>query len=184
MDRIFGFGPKDGGSNPPEPIPFWDGTLRDHFRGESLDGERMKKTWEEFHGDVKKLIQSLGKYRPDVICPFMLGGLIPGTIVAKELGIRDVRPIDIERVGDERKLVYDVQGNLDGKRVLIIEDDLPTGKGSVFAKKMFQERGARVKIAAVYVNDLSKEIADYYGEHVKKIPNYPWKKHNAGDRVR
>ena len=61
-----------------------------------------KKSWAQFHADVKKLIASFGSYKPDVIAPCMLGGLIPGMLIAKELGINDVRPIDIEREGEKR----------------------------------------------------------------------------------
>lgn len=146
--------------------------------------KKMKKTWEQFHKDVEKLILQFGNYKPDIIAPFMLGGLIPGTIIAKKLGINDVRPIDIERKGEERILSYDVQGDISGKEVLLLEDDLPTGKGMVFVKDVFEKRGAKVKIAAVYVNDKSKNIAEFYAEFCKEIPNYPWKKHNAGDRLR
>ncbi len=145
---------------------------------------RPTKTWEVFHADTLKLVEKLGDYRPDVIAPCMLGGLIPGTIVAKALGIKDVRPIDIEREGNERRLAYDVQGSIEGKKVLILEDDLPTGKGPVVIKKQFEERGAEVKIAAVYVTPLSEKVTDFYAGIMEELPHYPWKKQHAGDRLR
>ena len=143
-----------------------------------------KKTWMQFHSDVRKLIASFGSYMPDVIAPCMLGGLIPGTIIAKALGINDVRPIDIERKGMQRRLAYDVQGSIAGKKVLMVEDDLPTGIGPALIKKQFEQRGASVKIAAVYVNSKSKEIADFYTEELEQLPDYPWKKQHSGDRLR
>lgn len=145
---------------------------------------RSTKTWEQFHADTLKLVETLGDYRPDVIVPCMLGGLIPGTIVAKALDIKEVRPIDIEREGNERRLAYDLQGSIEGEKVLILEDDLPTGKGPVAIKKQFEERGAEVKIAAVYVTPLSEKVTDFYAEVIEELPNWPWKKQHSGDRLR
>ena len=142
------------------------------------------KTLQELYNDILKLEESLQDYRPDVIVPCMLGGLLPGMVLAKLLGIKDVRPIDIEREGEERRLAYDVQGSLKGKKVLIVEDDLPTGKGPVEIKKQFEQRGAEVKIAAVYVNALSQKVTDFYAAVLEELPDYPWKKQHAGDRLR
>ena len=143
-----------------------------------------KKTWAQFHADVKSLAAKFGPYRPDIIAPVMLGGLAPGAIIAKELGIKDVRPIDIEREGEQRRLAYDVQGSIAGKKVLIVEDDLPTGKGPALVKKIFEQRGAEVKIATVYATPESEPIADFFAEVLKELPDYPWKKFHRGDRLR
>jgi len=146
----------------------------------------MKKTisWNQFHADILKLAVNFGEYRPDLIVPCMLGGLIPAAIIAKKLGISDVRPIDIERIGEQRRLAYDVQGSIAGKKVLILEDDLPTGKGPALIKEQFEQRGAVVKIAAVYVTKESKAVVDFFVEVRDEFPNYPWKKFHAGDRLR
>ncbi len=142
------------------------------------------KTLQQLYDDILKLKENLQDYRPDVIVPCMLGGLLPGMVLAKLLDIKDVRPIDIEREGEERRLAYDVQGSLKGKKVLIVEDDLPTGKGPVAIKKQFEQRGAEVKIAAVYVNPLSQKLTDFYAAVLEELPDYPWKKQHAGDRLR
>lgn len=142
------------------------------------------KSWEEFHRDIQKLAEKVSAWKPDIIAPCMIGGLVPAAIMAKQLGLNDVRPIDIERIGEERRLVYDVQGSIAGKKVLILEDDLPTGKGPALIKKQFEERGAIIKIAAVYAMPTSKNIADYYTEIVDAPPDYPYKKAHVGDRIR
>ena len=143
-----------------------------------------EKSWQQVHLDSLTLAKKVESFKPDIIVPCMLGGLFPGMIVAKALGIKDVRPIDIEREGDERRIAYDVQGNVEGKRVLILEDDMPTGKSPVAAKKIFEERGAEVKTAAIYVNGKTEKIADFYAEVLDELPDYPWKKQHSGDRLR
>jgi len=143
-----------------------------------------KLTWEEYHRDMLRLAEMLDEWRPEIIAPSMLGGLIPAAIIAKRLGMKDVRPIDIERKGGERHLAYDVQGEIGGKRVLLLEDDLPTGEGFRVVKDIFERRGAQVKIAAIYVTPKSQGLADYFVEVRDKPPDYPWKPFHDGDRVR
>jgi len=144
----------------------------------------LKKSWEQFHADAVTLADIVRTFEPDIIVPCMIGGLFPGAIIAKELGINDVRPIDIERRGEERRLAYDVQGDIAGKRVLLVEDDLPTGKGPAMVKRMYEERGAKVRIASVYVSEQGRHNVDYFIEIYEGEIEYPWKKWHWGDRVR
>lgn len=144
----------------------------------------VELSWQQYHADILLLKERLGNYRPDVIVPCMLGGLIPGAILAKFLGIADVRPIDIERKGTERRLAYDVQGSVAGKKMLVVEDDLPTGIGPAIIKKQFEQRGAEVKIAAIYITQASKPLADFFVREFERPPDYPWKKGHVGDRLR
>ena len=143
---------------------------------------QVNKTWQEFEADIDSLVEMMGDYRPDVIVPSMCGGLVPAGILAEKLKVRDVRPISIERVGEERRIVYDVQGDISGLNVLLLEDDMPTGSGFVHAKNVYEQRGANVKVAAVYVNSVSEGIANFYGQKLDPLPNLPWKPARSGDR--
>lgn len=105
--------------------------------------------------------------------------------MAKELGIKpgNFRSVDIVRKGeDDRCFAYDIQGDISNKKILIVEDDLPTGKGVVFAKKQFVKRGAEVKTAAVYVKPTTQQFADFYAETCEKLPDYPHKQFHDGER--
>jgi len=144
---------------------------------------QANKSWGEFVKDIDKLIIVMGKYRPDVIVPSMCGGLVPAGILAEKLGIKDVRPISIERIGEKRRIAYDIQGRIKGLKLLLLEDDLPTGRGFLHAKQIFQKKGAKVKIAAVYVNSKSKGTADFYGQLLDPLPNLPWKPSRSSDRI-
>ena len=133
--------------------------------------------------DVDALVTNIGSFNPDIIVPSMRSGLIPAGITSEKLCIKDVRPINIERIGEERKIVYDLQGDISGKNVLLLEDDLPTGKGFLLVKKIFEGRGANVKVAVVYVNSLSEKVADFFGKKHNPLPDLPWKPTRSGDRV-
>lgn len=147
----------------------------------------MRKTWKQYHADILALAEKSSHYRPEIICPVMLGGMIPAAIIAKHLGITDVRPIDIERNGQERRLSYDVQGSIYEKRVLIVEDDLPTGIGPARIAQEFRDRRAEAKIGALYVTPQSKELVDFWVEifeSADQFPDYPWKRQNVGNKAR
>ncbi len=143
----------------------------------------MKKSWEEFIKDTDKLAEMMKSYKPDIIVPSMNGGLVPAGILAEKLSIKDVRPVSIERIGEKRKIAYDIQGDVKGKKILLLEDDLPTGKGFIYLKSILEKKGAEVRIAAVYVNYKSKKVADFYGEDLDILPDLPWKPNRNGDRV-
>ena len=55
----------------------------------------------------------------------------------------------------------------------LLEDDLPTGKGFVFANRHLENRGAIVMAAAVYVNTTSKPLVNYYGSFEDPLPDLP-----------
>jgi hypoxanthine phosphoribosyltransferase len=143
----------------------------------------MKKSWVDFIKDIDKRVEMMKSYRPDIIVPSMNGGLVPAGILAEKLNIKDVRPVSIDRIGDKRKIAYEIQGDVKGKKILLLEDDLPTGKGFIYLRSILEKSGAEVRIAAVYVNYKSKKVADFYGEELDILPDLPWKPARTGDRV-
>lgn len=102
--------------------------------------------------------------------------------------IRDVRPISIGRKGKERYFLYPVEGDIgdiQGKKVLIVEDDVPTGKSVKMTQKHLLVQAAKeVKIACVFKNKEVKGI-DFFAQEMKpkSFPTYPWKTTNLGDRT-
>ena len=140
-------------------------------------------TWGEFYTDTKSLVEKIkNSYKPDILVPIMRGGLIPSGIISEELGIKDVRPIDVIRSGKERRIVYTIQGEISNSNLLLVEDAVPTG-GSVLQAKEEYGRVAIVKAASVYIVPEARGI-DYYARCLEEIPNLPWKPSRKGDRIR
>jgi hypoxanthine phosphoribosyltransferase len=142
----------------------------------------IKKNWQDFELDVYKLADKMGDYKPDVIVPSMAGALVPAGIISEVLKVKDIRPINIERSGKGRRIVYDIKGDITGLKILLLEDSMNTGFGLLSAKKIYENRGAKVKIASVYVNEQSEKIADFFGEKLEFLPNFPWKPNREEDR--
>jgi len=140
----------------------------------------------QFKIDVQRLITKMEDYRPDIIVPLLRGGQAPCVYIAEQLKIIDVRPISIERINEKRNIVFPPKGNIgkvNGKKILLLEDDIPTGKSLIYAKKFYESKGADVKIAAVYVLPETKNIANFYGVEMVELPDMYFKPSRSGDRI-
>ncbi len=140
----------------------------------------------KFRKDIQFLISMISNYRPDIIVPLLRGGQAPCVYVAEEFQIMDVRPISVERRGEGRVIVYPNKGDIGDVKacnILLLEDDIVTGKSLLHAKEFYENKGASVKIAAVYVNTNTKSMADFYGRVSNPLPNLYFKPSRSGDRI-
>ncbi|WP_319532507.1 hypoxanthine phosphoribosyltransferase [uncultured Cohaesibacter sp.] len=64
------------------------------------------------------------------------------------------------------KIVRDVDANVDGRDVLLIDDILESGRTLAFAKSMLSERGAARVDVAVLLDKKGKRVAEIEGEYV------------------
>jgi hypoxanthine phosphoribosyltransferase len=140
-------------------------------------------SWDEFLYDVYSLVNKIKNYSPQVIVPVISGGLIPGAIIAELLDIKDVRPIGIERAGEDRKIYYPLYGDINNLDLMIVEDTLKTGIGPCMVKSKYDNMGARVRISAIYITPQCQSLVDYYARIYDPLPNLPWKSNNGGNRV-
>ena len=71
----------------------------------------------------------------------------------------------IKSSGDVR-VVRDIETDVSGRDVLLIDDILESGRTLAFAKNIMQERGARRADIAVLLDKPGKRIADIDGDYV------------------
>jgi hypoxanthine phosphoribosyltransferase len=145
--------------------------------------------WDEWFSLFSPVVGSIiAQFQPNILVPAMNGGLIPAGIIAARLGIKDVRPVSIGRRGEERYFLYPDQGeigDIQGARILIVEDDVPTGMSIMMAQEHFLSKGAaEVKIACIFKGKDIQGI-DFFAQEMdpKLFPKYPWKVTNLGDRT-
>lgn len=138
-----------------------------------------KVLWEEFYSLTIKLAEQISKskYQPDFIFGIVRGGLIPASLLAYFfpnsylLSLAVIKEEGIRRV---KKEIVD-QLDLTGKRVLVIEDMLETGRSAQKAKEFLESKGALVKIACYYTSSLSEILPDFViEEKVAEIIIFPW----------
>ena len=144
--------------------------------------------WKEWSNLLSEVIEKImAQYQPDILIPAMNGGLVPAGIIAARLNIKDVRPVSIGRKGEDRYFIYPDMGyvrDITDKRILIVEDDVPTGKSIRMLKAhLFIRQAKAVKVACVFKATGLKDI-DFFAREMPaaSFPEYPWKITNLGDR--
>lgn len=129
--------------------------------------------WEEFRTEVKTLTNKID-FKPDVIIGIVRGGLVPARILSSELKVKDMYALTVKKVGEERKVTSDISEDLTGKKVLLVEDMLETGRSLVVAKDYLLTKGAEVKTACLYTMPISELKPDFFVKEVAEVTSFPW----------
>jgi hypoxanthine phosphoribosyltransferase len=112
--------------------------------------------------------------KPDIVIPIVRGGLIPGRLLAKHLGIKDMYAITVKKLNSESKVSSAINEVLNSKNVLLVEDVLETGTSMMAAKDYLIAKGALVQTAALYFLPETKIKPDYYISEKPTVPIFPW----------
>ncbi len=130
--------------------------------------------------DLAKKILGSGK-QYDCIVGISRGGLIPSRLLSDFLGIKDIRIIrSVYYTGpgetlDKPQISLDGLGDLNDKRVLIVDDVADTGDTLNSLKNLILERGVEdVAIATLYVKPWRKIHIDYFVRETDKWIVFPW----------
>ena len=143
--------------------------------------------WEEVvewsTGLAEKVKES--DYNPDIIIAIARGGLVPARIVADVLGVIDILSIKIEHwietasFTPQARVKYPYKLNLEGKKVLIVDDITDTGDSVDLARKYVKENfnPFEIKTATMQIIKPTAKIEpDYYAVVVEDWTwfMYPW----------
>lgn len=137
-------------------------------------------TWEDVEKWSVQLSEKIGDYKPDFVIGISRGGWIPAVLLSRLKGGWSLIPIDILRIGEERKVIglfaLDVS-ILIGKNILLVEDILETGKSFIVARKFLEERGATVKTACYIARDFCYVQPDYViATNISCEIIFPWER--------
>jgi len=147
-------------------------------------------SWEHFYQLTLELVDKVLRsgYRPDVIIGISRGGLVPLRIFSDEFEnveigvIRVVFYEDVEKTKSEPKITQDVNVDVSGRKVLIVDDVADTGRSLEVVRKHIQDKGASsVRIATVYYKPWSILKPDYYVKKTEKWIIFP---HEVGETIR
>jgi xanthine phosphoribosyltransferase len=161
----------------PSPLPVeWRPSLV------STNQKSFPVTWDQFHRDSRALAWRLmGTGTFDAVVAIARGGLVPATIVARELNIRVVETVavksyDHQNQGQVKVLkeisrpVLDIAKN--GGKVLIVDDLVDTGATARVVREMLP--GAH--FATVYAKPMGRELVDTFITEVSQDTwiFFPW----------
>ncbi len=133
--------------------------------------------WEEFEDEIKELAAKID-IAPDFIIGVVRGGLVPARLLAREIKVKMMFGVSIDRSEDRSDPTRAVQPlppyDYDGKSVLLVEDSLESGQSLQAAKEALEACGALVTTACLYTLACTEVTPDYSLGQVLKIPTFPW----------
>ncbi len=132
-------------------------------------------SWDEFHRDVRALaarLRRLGRFVG--VIGVSRGGLIPATIVARELEIRLVDTVCISLYDHQTKRAGEVLKRLDhdGNGWLVIDDLVDTGATG----RLVRDLVPRAHFATVYAKPAGQPVVDTFEVEIAQEVwiHFPW----------
>jgi hypothetical protein len=148
------------------------------------EGERMDKvylTWWQVDRAIFSLADSLREYKPDVIVGISRGGLIPAVRLSHILGDVEFKVIDVKfykdigERGEKPVITIPLHGDLEGKKVVIVDDVSDTGKTLQVVIEEVKNRGAKdIKVACLAMKPWTSVVPDFYVFRTDKWIVFPW----------
>jgi hypoxanthine phosphoribosyltransferase len=136
-------------------------------------------------GDVDRLVEAVaGKvvasgFAPNLVVAVSRGGFVPARILCDCLDVRRLASVQVELYDGmvkrpEPTIVYPVNADVAGLRVLVVDDVADSGASLMMVKGHVEALGAAVRVAALHVKPWSLFAPDYYAECVGSWVVYPW----------
>ena len=135
--------------------------------------------WELFHRDTRLLAQTLLSLPPfKGLLAVTRGGLIPASILARELDLRVIDSISVvsydDRIQGEPRVVKPAQTEMigDGEGWLIVDDLVDSGVTARVVKSLFPKG----HLATVYAKPQGREVVDTFAVPVPQDTwlLFPW----------
>ena len=137
--------------------------------------------------DVQKMSEKLAEtvvesgFKPDVVVAVSRGGFAPARILCDLLDIKKLASVKVEYYtsvgvrGNEPVIVYPLNADVKGLRVLIVDDVADSGHSLRKAKTHVEEKGAsEVRTATLHYKPWSVIKPDYYVDETEDWVVYPW----------
>lgn len=140
-------------------------------------------TWNQIYSMLLELAEKIRKngFTPDIIVGVSRGGWPPARVLSDLLGnanLANVRAefyLGVAETKGEPTLTQPVSMEVDGKKVLVVDEVADTGKSLKLVKEHIIEKGAtEVRIATVYYKPWSIVKPDYYEKETSNWIVFPW----------
>lgn len=143
-----------------------------------------RPSWNYMYSLAKDLAKQIKEdnYKPDILIGLTRGGLVPAMYLSDLLGVSEILTIRIEHyasVGetyDKPKLKFEANYNLDGMKVLVIDDCSDSGKSlEVAVEKIKEFNPSEIKVATLHLRETSQFKPHYTVEHMGDYwVIFPW----------
>ena len=139
-----------------------------------------KVSWEEFEKMSYELAEKV-KGKVDVIIGILRGGYFPAHMIAERLGleiyvIRYKSYVKTKKVG-KPVLTLPLVGNINGKRVLLVDDICDTGDTLKAAKDLLKQYNpSEVLVATLFIKPSCEERPEFWMEESDEWVEFPWER--------
>ena len=130
-------------------------------------------TWEECIAEIKRL-SDLIDFKPDAIVGIVRGGIVPARLLASSLNVKDMYCLSVKKFNESRQVVTEIIEDVSGKRALLVEDVLETGRSLQIAREYLIQKGVEVKTACLYTMPMTEVTVDFSLQEVVEVPSFPW----------
>ncbi|MCE4608806.1 MAG: phosphoribosyltransferase [Desulfurococcales archaeon] len=144
-------------------------------------------SWDEIVEWTKGLSRKIkdSGWTPDVVVAVARGGYVPARLLCDFLDITDLLSVQSQhwteaaKAAEKAILKYPYKVDMEGKKVLVVDDIVDTGETLLLARDYIQKewKPAEVKVAALqWISPVAKFEPDYYHIEVKDWTwfQYPW----------
>lgn len=94
--------------------------------------------------------------------------------MAKCLDVNEMYALTVKKIGDERVVTSEINEDINGRSILLVEDVLETGTSIIVAMEYLKSKGANVKTASIYYQPKTQIMPDYYVSEKDGVPTFPW----------
>lgn len=141
--------------------------------------------WEKAARLVEELAGKVSP-KPDMIIGISRGGLVPARILSDAMGVRGVGVLGIafyKKIGETYRfprITQELDMDLEGIKVLIVDDVADTGRSLAVAREYVRRKGASdVRTATLHYKPGSIVKPDYFIERTTAWIVYPWERHEV-----
>lgn len=140
-------------------------------------------TWDQIYEMLLHLAERIRKssFKPDVIVGVSRGGWPPARVLSDLLDNPNLANVKVEfylgvtETMDEPILTQPVSVDVNGKKVLIVDEVADTGRSLRLVKEhIVKEGAAEVKVVTIYYKPWSSIVPDYYGKETRCWVVFPW----------
>ena len=129
--------------------------------------------WGTFIKEIRNLSEIITD-KPDIIIGITRGGIVPARLLSAYLKVKNMYCISVVKNNNERHIATEITEDISGKKILLVEDILETGKSIKAVKTYLEGKGANVKTACLYTMPLSEIKPDHYLNEVDSVLEFPW----------
>lgn len=142
-------------------------------------------SWEKIYNMLLLLAHKIedNNFRPDLIIGICRGGWLPARVLSDLLENPCITSMGVEFYSgiaekkDKPRITQPISVNVEGKRVLVVDDVTDLGRSLHLVKSHLTKLGAKeIRLATLYHKPWSTITPDYYGKKTRRWVVFPWER--------